>query len=223
MAASSDRLLICGDFNINWLDTSDNICKKLLNTLESYNLHQHVTNSIHKSGHLLDYIISDNQLVSSVLASDFISDHCALHATIACTRDHPSRKKITYRCLKNIKFDELSNDLSNIDFKMECIDVNLVADNYNTVFRGVPRIWQGGGQEFFFSDLEICMSRSDMLRMAKPCALLGGFGGMPTRGIFLKWCNLVRFGVYFDQILSLKNFKNYHFLYKKFKNCNFFI
>ena len=27
-----------------------------------------------------------------------------------------------------------------------------------------------GGQEIFFSDLEICMSRSDMLRMAKPCA-----------------------------------------------------
>ena len=65
------------------------------------------------------------------------------------------------------------------------------------------------------------MSRSDMLRMAKPCALLGGFGGMLPRENFLKWCNLVRFGVYFDQILSLKNFNNYHFLYKNFKNCNF--
>ena len=78
-----------------------------------------------------------------------------------------------------------------------------------------------GGPEFFFSDYEICMSRSDMLRMAKPCALLGGFGGMLPRENFLKWCNLVRFGVYFDQILSLKNFNNYHFLYKNFKNCNF--
>ena len=60
-----------------------------------------------------------------------------------------------------------------------------------------------------------------MLRMAKPCALLGGFGGMHPRENFLKWCNLVRFGVYFDQNLSLKNFKNYHFFYKNFKNCNF--
>ena len=59
-----------------------------------------------------------------------------------------------------------------------------------------------------------------MLCMAKPCALLGGFGDMPPRENFLKWCNLVRFGVYFDQILSLKIFKNYHFLYKNFKNCN---
>ena len=50
---------------------------------------------------------------------------------------------------------------------------------------GVPRIWQGGGQEFFFSDLEICMLRNDMLRMAKPFTLLGGFGGMFPREIFL--------------------------------------
>ena len=47
-----------------------------------------------------------------------------------------------------------------------------------------------------------------------------GFGSMLPAKI-LKWCNLVRFGVYFDQILSLKNFNNYHFLYNNFKNCNF--
>ena len=89
------------------------------------------------------------------------------------------------------------------------------------LIQGRPQDLGGGGQEIFFSDLEIRMSRSDMLRMAKPCALVGGFGGMPPRENFLTWCNLVRFGVYFDQILSLKNFNNYHFLYKNFKNCNF--
>ena len=88
-------------------------------------------------------------------------------------------------------------------------------------WQGRPQDLAGGGPRIFFPDLEICMSRSDMLRMAKPCALLGGFGGMPPRENFFKWCNLVRFGVYFYQISSLKNFKNYHFLYKKFKNCNF--
>ena len=72
-----------------------------------------------------------------------------------------------------------------------------------------PRFGRGGGQKLFF------------FRFGN---LLGGFGGMPPpppRGIFLKWCHLVRFGVYFDHILSLKNFKNYHFLYKKIKNCNY--
>ena len=78
-----------------------------------------------------------------------------------------------------------------------------------------PGFGRGGGQEIFFSDLGICMSRSDMLRMAKPCALLGGFGGMLPRENFLKRCNLVRFRVYFDQIFSLFYSKKCHFLYKK--------
>ena len=54
--------------------------------------------------------------------------------------------------------------------------------------------------------------RFGSLHVVKRCALLGGFGGMPPRENFINWCNLVRFGVYLDQILSLKNFKNYHFL-----------
>ena len=77
-----------------------------------------------------------------------------------------------------------------------------------------PGFGRGGGQEIFFSDLGICMSRSDMLRMAKPCALLGGFGGMLPRENFLKRCNLVRFRVYFDQILSLFFSKNAIFYIK---------
>ena len=78
-----------------------------------------------------------------------------------------------------------------------------------------PGFGRGGGpRNFFFADLGICMSRSDMLRMAKPCALLGGFGGMPPRENFLKRCNLVRFRVYFDQILSLFFSKNAIFYIK---------
>ena len=57
-----------------------------------------------------------------------------------------------------------------------------------------------GGQEIFFSDLEICMSQSQ--RFAS--GVRGHAPPPPTREIFLKWCNLVRFGVYLDQILSLK-------------------
>ena len=63
---------------------------------------------------------------------------------------------------------------------------------------GVARIWQGGP---IFFQIGKCACRS---------ALLGGFGGMFTKNFF-KRCNLVSFGVYLDQVLSLKN---YHFLYK---------
>ena len=54
--------------------------------------------------------------------------------------------------------------------------------------------------------------------------LLEGFRGMPPpREIFFKWCNLVCFGVYLDQMLSLKNFFKYYFLYKIFINYQFLI
>ena len=87
---------------------------------------------------------------------------------------------------------------------------NLIVD-----IQGRPQDLGGGGaKNFFCSDLGICMSRSDMLRMAKPCALLGEFGGMLPREIFLKRCNLVRFRVYFDQILSLFFSKNAIFYIK---------
>ena len=55
---------------------------------------------------------------------------------------------------------------------------------YTVIVQGRPQ--DLAGQEFFFSDLEICMSRSDMLRMASPCALLGGFGGMLPENFFFK-------------------------------------
>ena len=51
----------------------------------------------------------------------------------------------------------------------------------------------GGAKRLFISDLGICMSLRDMLRMAKPCALLGGFGGMLPREIFFK---MVQFGAF---------------------------
>ena len=59
-------------------------------------------------------------------------------------------------------------------------------------YQGRPQDLRGGGQEIFFSELEICMWRSDMLRMAKAYALLGGSGVCPLpRENFLKWCVLV--------------------------------
>ena len=82
------------------------------------------------------------------------------------------------------------------------LDANRDYNNNQT--RGVPRIWEGGGPRiFFFRFGNLHVAKRHMLRMAKPCALLGGFGGMLPREIFLKRCNLVRFRVYFDQILSL--------------------
>ena len=74
--------------------------------------------------------------------------------------------------------------------------------------QGRPQDLEGGGARIFFSDLGICMSQSDMRSIAR------GVRGHVPRENFLKRCNLVRFRVYFDQILYLFFFKNNLFLYK---------
>ena len=48
----------------------------------------------------------------------------------------------------------------------------------------------------------------------KATRLIEGFGGMLPREKFKKWCNLVRFGVYFAAILS-KKFAKMFILYTK--------
>ena len=88
-------------------------------------------------------------------------------------------------------------------------------------YQGRPQDLAGGGPRNFFvrfGNLHVAKrhaAHGEAMRFVR-----GVRGHAPTRN-FLKWCNLVLFGVYFDHILSLKKFKNDHFLYKKFKNCNF--
>ena len=92
------------------------------------------------------------------------------------------------------------------------------------MYQGRPQDLAGGGVKNFFSDLEICMSRSDMLRMAKPCALLGWFGGMPPppEKFFLNgaiWCVLVYILIRFCR----QNFLKITIFYIKNLKLQFFI
>ena len=82
----------------------------------------------------------------------------------------------------------------------------LLVDQLCTASGASPGFGRGGPRYFFQIWKFACR---EAMRFAR------GVQGHAPRENFLKWCNLVRFGVYFDQILSLKKFKNYHFLYKK--------
>ena len=94
--------------------------------LETYNLVQHITELTHRSLHLLDYIISDAEVVNSAGVSNFVSDHYALHAALVFTRSHPKRMQITFRPLKIIDHDLLSTDISKIDFNLEMLILLLI-------------------------------------------------------------------------------------------------
>ena len=79
-----------------------------------------------------------------------------------------------------------------------------------------PGFGRGGGPRIFFLRFGNLHVASRHAAHGKAMRFARGVRGMLPRENFFKWCNLVRFGVYLDQILSLKNFKNYHFLYKNF-------
>ena len=81
-----------------------------------------------------------------------------------------------------------------------------------TIWAGAsPGFGRGGGQEFFFFRFGNLHVTKRHAAHGKAMRFARGFGGMLPRENFLKWCNLVRFGVYFDQILSLKNIQKLPF------------
>ena len=96
LAAQSVTLLFTGNFNINWTDSSNCEFIKFRRILSSYNLCQYVTVPTHDNGHCIDYIICRNDFLSNVLASDNISDHYPLHASITFCRPHKECKQIVY-------------------------------------------------------------------------------------------------------------------------------
>ena len=96
-----------------------------------------------------------------------------------------------------------------------------ILDLITCTYQGRPQDVEWGGPKlnffFRFGNLHVAKrhaAHGEAMRFAREVR-----GHAPPRKFF----KMVQFGVYFDHILSLKIFKNYHFLYKKFKNCSFFI
>ena len=79
----------------------------------------------------------------------------------------------------------------------------------HVLHRGVPRIWEGG-KNFFFSIGNLHVAKRHAAH-GEAMRIAGEFEGMLSRENFLKRCNLVRFRVYFYQILSLLFFQKLPF------------
>ena len=93
------NLIIVGDFNINWLDTSDSERRNLFNILETFGLVQRIELPTYQNGNLLHYIITrqSNDIASDFMVSDKISDHMALHASLSCQRKKNCSSSTPYK------------------------------------------------------------------------------------------------------------------------------
>ena len=107
------KLLLVGDFNIHWDNKDSSETKEIESLLVSHNLHQHVEESTHREGHILDWVISrkNEDLIPKCNVDSMISDHHAVHFDLLCSKPHPSRKTITFRNIKEIDTVNFKKDI----------------------------------------------------------------------------------------------------------------
>ena len=113
------------------MENNDDERRNLFHILETFGLVDYPT---YQNGHLLDYVITrrDSDVASYFSIADKISDHMALHVSLACQRPHPERKEVYVRALRRINNDSLEADLACRNIDIECDYVNVVVAQYDT-------------------------------------------------------------------------------------------
>ena len=133
------KLLLVGDFNIH-LDQPAHLDTILFNdTLESLDLQDMVMSPSHRSGHILDLIITwcNSPLVSSIHIGHQFSDHKFIHAVLTTTKPVPAEMTVKYLKIKNINIDKFGSDVRNsyTDLDQERTLEQLLT-NYNETLLG---------------------------------------------------------------------------------------
>ena len=132
--ASSERLLLAGDFNFH-VDVIDPEALRFLNILEVNNLQQHVLEPTHIANHILDLLITrrnDNLIRSPTVFSGLPSDHFAVKCYVSITRPGLSRKRIKCRPLRKINSSEFLQDIqSSLDSIDPTSDLDTMVSGYH--------------------------------------------------------------------------------------------
>ena len=132
---SPGHLVITGDFNIH-VDVPGNCdTKKFSELLQSFGLHQHISQPTHDKGHTLDLVITriaDPCAFSFSVDNSLPSDHAAVCFKTMVQRPAPKRTTQKHRTLKNIDMEVFKQIFNDSLCKMDSIDnVDTLASNYH--------------------------------------------------------------------------------------------
>ena len=118
------ELILTGDFNIQMNKP---------HLLDTFNLTNKVTFSIHLSKHTIDPILVENQtmIVNGIKQGYLFSDHHFTHADLNTTRPKSKEKLVSYRKLKNICGTELAEDLRTMPLQGNTVEDILTLYNLN--------------------------------------------------------------------------------------------
>ena len=111
---------------------------RLYDVLLTYNLKQHVQVSMHELGHVLDLIITRDDVINlisnvNVSLQCLLSDHSLVACTIKMQRENQAKHTYCYRNIKNIDLDTFKSDIR-LSRLYDTSLSSLSADEYTDVF-----------------------------------------------------------------------------------------
>ena len=121
-------------------DTADRYAAQFGSLLELFNLKQHVTVPTHRSGHILDLVISRKdaealKVNELVVMEQLISDHKAVCFQLNLQKPLNERKSIVSRRLRNFDFEAFNKMIISSGLLADVSDLSLelMVDRYDNV------------------------------------------------------------------------------------------
>lgn len=140
--SSTGCLLLASDFNFHVNDPSDNTANKFLDLFSCFNLEVcNVQTPTHKNNNILDLIVtrSGEETVLNLSVNDpVISDHFAVHCTLAIKRPPKAKLTISSRKLRTIDPDNLRRDIrSSTLYYSPSQEITELFDQYDSVLLSI--------------------------------------------------------------------------------------
>ena len=135
----SNHLLVVGDFNIHYEQSSNSDTAKFIDLIRSMGLQQHVSGITHRSGHTLDLILTreTDDIIGEIPVNDYmISDHTTVLCNILVKKPPLVNKQITFRKIQGINISEFIDEIKDSAlFSHPEQNVSALAAQYHQVLR----------------------------------------------------------------------------------------
>ena len=110
-----------GDFNLHVSDQLDTDATIFEDTMDALGLYQHIGFPTHKSGNVLDLILSDftsNAKVLTTATGPFVTNHRAVIATLNIKRLRPATKEILVKQVSKVSVEQWNDEFNPDNVKL---------------------------------------------------------------------------------------------------------
>ena len=111
---SAEDFIMVGDTNFHLDKSTDHDVNKFLTLLYIFYFKQHVASFTHRSGHMLDVVVTKNNqnIVQDTIVGDMISDHNIIVFKVLHPKPKPIRVSVTTRKCRDVDMSAVKADIS---------------------------------------------------------------------------------------------------------------